>query len=251
MSPASEVQAREPGQRDVAGPLAVDPFRIREALDEVRQRLRHPEIPPGDSPHQHEEEQPEAECAVQVPVDAAPAGAPLDPEAALPSSHTGPPDDEPGDDEEREDQTEQAVPPWPVRPVHQQFVVQADGPQDEELSLRGRIAKVLTGIRVEESLLLLPIPCDRDQRGRIGKPVATPAAKPRTTGSARPTLWRRPSRRAPFRHVGNLPARIGTLRDFAKLVGVHRAGVLIEGGVRGRQVTIELVAIYEKAAGEA
>src|ERR1700752_874526 len=142
IAPAAEVQTRQPLEGNIAGTLTVGPFRIREALHKIRQRIRYPQIPAGDPPHQHEEEQPESERAVQIPIEAPPPGRGLDPQAPFPSRDAGPPHDAAAEHNDSEDQTEQPIPPGTFGALEQQIVVEARQPYEPALSLGNVIAKV-------------------------------------------------------------------------------------------------------------
>src|SRR5688500_14732343 len=179
VAPSAEVQPRQPREDDVTGTLAENRLGIGNRIHEVRERLRHAEIEPGDAPHQHEQKQPEPDRAVQVPVETPPSGTPLDPQAPLPAAHSRPPHHGAAADAEAEHRAADSV-PEPARPIEQQLVVQPRQPQYEVLTLRHRVAKILAGVRIEETLLLLAPALDPDLDRRIAPrdPITDPRDLP-------------------------------------------------------------------------
>src|SRR5665213_1279513 len=95
---ASEVQLGQPLERDVAAP-GREALRIErlEEVDDVHEGVGKDEIDPADGPEQHDNEGPEADRAVEIPVDALPALAPPHREAAPPLVRPLPPDDRAGE----------------------------------------------------------------------------------------------------------------------------------------------------------
>src|SRR4051812_39576462 len=148
-APSPEVEARQPHEDDIAWPIAEKGIRIGDRIDEVRERFRNPEIDPRHAPYQHEQEQPEAERAVQIPVDARPAPGEFHSEATPPARDAGPPDDRAGEDQHRHHRAEGAVPVTALS-IEQQLVVETCEPDHGELALRDCVAEVGTGVRVEQ-----------------------------------------------------------------------------------------------------
>ena len=137
----------------------------------------------------------------------------------------GPPDNDAGHEENGGDKAEDAVPETPFA-IEEQLVVKARQPQHEILALRHRVAELFAGVRVEEPLLLDAVLLEPDLECRVA--TGDSVAEPR-----------------------NLPAGIRLLADRTQLVlGEHFRSCLV-WRARRREVAIELVAIDQRAAGDA
>src|SRR5262249_47741380 len=91
IAPPAEVKTAKPEKDDVARSIA----RIRRSPQKIHgtvERIRNAKINPRDSPHQKKEKQPETDGAVQIPIEATPAGRPTKVKTALPSRNSRPPD---------------------------------------------------------------------------------------------------------------------------------------------------------------
>src|SRR4030095_2923088 len=153
--------------------VAEEGIGVRYRVHEIGKRFRNAQIEAGDTPHQHEQEQPETERAVKVPVESLPAHASLHTEAALPSADARPPDDDACDEEDRGYQAQDAVPEPPLA-IEQQIVVETREPENEILALRHRVAKIFAGVWIEEALLFHPVTLGPDFQRRVatGDPIA-------------------------------------------------------------------------------
>ena len=63
-------------------------------IDDVLKGIWKGEIDSGNGPHQHQQKTPEADRAVQIPIEELPIRFQVDSEAPPPIRYTGPPDDE-------------------------------------------------------------------------------------------------------------------------------------------------------------
>jgi len=100
------VQLGEPLEREIAAPgHETEWIAWVEVVDDGAEGMGKDEIDAADGPQQHGDKRPEAECAMQIPVDALPSGAPLHRQPAPPLPAARPPDDGARDAEHSSDET--------------------------------------------------------------------------------------------------------------------------------------------------
>ena len=140
------MQVGEPVHHPVAEALdRVRRVERLEVVDDGHERGREGQVGSGDRPHHEERPAPEAERAVEAPVEPPP----VDDEAVPPAPGAGPPDHGPGqghrEQEERADAVDAAS-----RLSRQKVVVEVEHPGGHAIAQRQRVSEVLARERVEE-----------------------------------------------------------------------------------------------------
>src|SRR5262249_9319175 len=141
-------------------------------LEEVARQMERTgiaEVRPGDTEHQHEDERPDAECAVKIPHEPAPADTPANGQTAAPALNTGPPDDQARHAEQRQGKSPKPV-DGPAAPTAEQVVMERHQPRDRADPAGTGPADIGAGIRIEQPLDDLGAARELDFDGSPGIP---------------------------------------------------------------------------------